>query len=175
MKRLIIGLALAGFTVGAPVPAQAQFDVGIPVGTAAPTVVINDLDGKPFDLADVVGKKPVFIEFWATWCERCEALLPRVKAAHAKYGDQVAWLGVNITVNQSVSRVRRYLETHAPPFVTLYDTKGAAVRAYDAPTTSFVVILDRLGKVIYADSGGDQDLDSPLARAVAGTAAPSTP
>ena len=77
----------------------------------APVVTVHDLDGKPVDLGQYIGKKPVFLEFWATWCELCEELLPRVRAAKAAYGDRVEFLGVNVTVNQSRDRVRRYLET----------------------------------------------------------------
>ena len=166
MKRTILALAALGAFAAHPV--HAQFDEGIPVGTRAPVVVINDLDGKPFDLGTVIGKKPVFLEFWATWCTLCEELLPTVKAVHQKYGDRVEWIGVNVTVNQSVNRVRRYLETHEPPFRTLYDTKGAAVRAYDAFTTSYVVVVDAKGVVVYTGSGGKQDLDAALKLALGG-------
>lgn len=164
MKRTIITLAALG-ALTAP-PAQAQFEEGLPVGSKAPVVVVNDLDGKPFDLGTVIGKKPVFLEFWATWCTLCEALLPTVKEVHRKYGDRVEWIGVNVTVNQSVNRVRRYLETHKPPFRTLYDTKGAAVRAYEAPTTSHVVVVNAQGIVVYTGSGGEQDLDAAIKRAL---------
>ena len=53
------------------------------LGTRAPAVVVQDLDGKPVDLGQYIGKKPVLLEFWATWCEICEALLPTVRAAQA--------------------------------------------------------------------------------------------
>ncbi len=165
--RRIISIVVLGL-LGA-VPAHAQFEEGLPVGTKAPVVVVNDLDGNPFDFGTIIGKRAAFIEFWATWCERCEALLPSVKAAAAKYGGQVEFIGVNVTVNQSVRRVRRYLETHQPPFKTLYDTKGVSVRAYEAWTTSYVVIVDPEGTIVYTGSGGEQDLDAALARAVKAT------
>lgn len=145
-----------------PLVAHAQLEAGIPVGSMAPAVTVPDLDGKPFDFGTVLGKKPAFIEFWASWCENCEALLPKLKAVHARYGNRVAWIGVNVTVNQSESRVRRYLETHAPPFMTLWDAKGVAVRAYLAPATSFVVVVDSGGTVVYTGSGGDQDLEAAI-------------
>jgi thiol-disulfide isomerase/thioredoxin len=137
---------------------------GIAVGTRAPAVKVHDLDGKSVDLSQYIGKKPVFLEFWATWCELCKELLPRVRAAHAAYGKDVEFIGVNVTVNQSPDRVRRYLETNKPPFRTLYDDEGTSTRAYQVPATSFVVIVDRSGKVVYTGSGGDQELDPPLRR-----------
>jgi thiol-disulfide isomerase/thioredoxin len=160
-KTLVAALLLAPVLGTAPLRAQES---GIAVGADAPVVTVRDLDGKAVDLGQYIGKKPVFLEFWATWCELCEELLPRVRAAKAAYGDQVEFLGVNVTVNQSRDRVRRYLEKHQPPFKTLYDEAGTSTRAYQAPATSYVVIVDRSGKIAYTGSGGTQDFDGVLRR-----------
>ena len=143
-------------------PARAQTGVG--VGDKAPIVTVHDLEGNAVDLGQWIGKKPVFLEFWATWCELCKELLPRVRAAQAAYGSDVEFIGINVTVNQSRDRVRRYLETEKPPFRTLYDDEGTSTRAYQVPATSYVVIVDRSGKVAYTGSGGSQDFDRVLQR-----------
>jgi thiol-disulfide isomerase/thioredoxin len=144
--------------------ALAAQESGISVGSRAPAVVIHDLDGKSVDLSQYIGKKPVFLEFWATWCTNCEELLPRVKAAQAAYGAKVEFIGVNVTVNQSPERVRKYLETHRPPYRTLYDDQGTSTRAYQVPATSYIVIVDRAGKVAYTGVGGTQEFDGALRR-----------
>jgi thiol-disulfide isomerase/thioredoxin len=143
--------------------ARAQ-DEGIALGARAPAVVVNDIDGKPVNLADYIGKKPILLEFWATWCSVCEELLPKVKAAHAMYGEKVVFLGVNVTVNQTPERVRRWIANNDPPYRTLYDDKGVSTRAYEAPVTSYIVIVDAAGKVAYTGTGADQDLAGALAR-----------
>lgn len=162
MIRMSLLALLLGSVLGIR-PLRAQ-ESGIAVGADAPAVTVRDLDGKAVDLGQYIGKKPVFLEFWATWCELCEQLLPRVRAAKAAYGDKVEFLGVNVTVNQSRDRVRRYLEKHQPPFRTLYDEEGTSTRAYEAPATSYVVIVDRKGKIAYTGSGGTQDFDGVLRR-----------
>jgi thiol-disulfide isomerase/thioredoxin len=154
---LVLCAALAG--LAGPVAGQES---GIPVGSKAPSVSIHDLDGKPVDLGQYIGRKPVLLEFWATWCELCMELLPRVKAAHQEFGDRVEFLGVNVTVNQTPERVRRYLETNHPPFRTLYDDQGTSIRAYQVPATSYVVVVDAGGKVVYTGTGGTQDIAATL-------------
>lgn len=156
---LAAGLGLSALAAG---PAAAQVESGIAVGARAPIVTVNDLAGKPVDLGRYVGKQPVVLEWWATWCELCAALLPRVKAAHAEFGDRVAFLGINVTVNQTPARVRKYLEEHQPPFLALYDDRGTSIRAYQVPTTSFIAVVDRSGKVVYTGTGGDQNLEPVL-------------
>jgi thiol-disulfide isomerase/thioredoxin len=147
--------------------ATAQTDAGIRVGAKAPIVIVNDLDGKPVDLGQWIGKKPVVIEFWATWCSNCEELLPRFREARKAHGDRVEFLGVNVTVNQTPERVRRYLADHDVPFRILYDDKGTSTRAYMAPATSYVVIVDQAGTVVYTGVGTDQQFE-PFLRRVAG-------
>ena len=158
----LAGLVAVGVSLSTARPAEAQVESGIAVGSMAPVVLENDLDGKPVDLGRYLGKQPVVLEWWATWCELCEALLPRVKAAYATYGDQVAFLGINVTVNQTPARVRRYLATHQPPFRTLYDDRGTSVRAFRVPSTSFIAVVNQAGKVVYTGTGEDQDLDPVL-------------
>ena len=155
---LLLGLSVAR-------PAAAQFEAGIPVGTKAPAVAINDLKGRPFDLGTVLGKKPVLIEFWATWCSLCKALLPQLETIRKTWGERVELIGVNVTVNDSRARVRRYLDEHQPPFRALFDEKGVGARAYDVPGTSYIVVVDRHGKVSYTGSGDKQDLVGAVAKA----------
>lgn len=160
--KLTLVLFCAGsITIAGNIRAQES---GIAVGSPAPAVSVRDLDGNTVDLGQYIGKKPMLLEFWATWCELCEELLPRIRAAKAAYGSAVEFIGINVTVNQTPARVRRYLQEHQPPFRTLYDDEGASTRAYQVPATSYVVIVDRAGKVAYTGSGGTQNLDTPLRR-----------
>ena len=168
--RRAVGLlkwfGLVALFLSAGPPARLSAQVGIAVGTAAPAVTVNDLDGKPYDFASFIGKKPALIQFWATWCELCEKLDPKVRAAAAKYGSDVELIGVNVTVNQKLDRVKRWIEEHKPVYRALWDNRGVAVRAYDVPSTSFIAIVDAKGKVVYTGVGADQDIAGALRKAV---------
>lgn len=154
----------AWFLVGSlvmPSIAAAQ-DSGIEVGTKAPAAVVQTLDGKSADLSQFIGKKPVLMEFWAVWCPSCKELEPTMKAMHAKYGSKVAFVGVGVSVNQSPALVKKYVTKHKLPWTQVYDTKGKATEAYDVPATSFVVLVDKTGRIVYTGVGGKQDLEAAL-------------
>ena len=136
------------------------------VGQPAPVVTVADLDGKPVRVGLGVGKRATVVEFWATWCEVCRALLPEMRSAQKQYGDRVDFYGVNVTVNDRRERVRRYVAENRPPWVTLYDDRGVAVRAFGALATSYVVIIDKNGRVAYTGDGADQKIAAELARLV---------
>ena len=150
-------------------PASAQDDeVGIALGARPPAAQVQDLDGHAVDLGTAIGKKPVLLEFWATWCPRCEALVPKMEAARARYGSQVSFVAIAVAVGQTPAAVKRHLTRHPIPFRVFWDADGNAVRAFQAPATSFVVVLDGEGKVVYTGIGEEQDVEAGIRRAVEG-------
>ena len=145
---------------------RGQDVIGIPVGETPPAVTLENLNGDSVALSQWIGKKPVIVEFWATWCPICAELLPRMEAAQRKYGDRAAFLVVAVAVNQSKNSVRRHLERDPMPFTFLWDGNGAAVRAFQAPSTSYIAVLDAKGKVVYTGVGADQNIEAAIERAV---------
>ena len=164
MNRLAVFAVTAASLFTARLGAQ---DLGIAVGDQAPkSVIVEALDGKPVDLGQFIGKTPVLIQFWATWCPTCKALEPSFKAAQAKYGAQVKFIGVAVSVNQSPERVRLYREKHGLSHDIFYDRKGFATDAFEVPATSYIVVLDRSGKVVYTGLGAEQNIEAALRKAI---------
>ena len=163
MLKFAIGVLGLTSVLATGLPAQ---DMGIELGTKGPAAAVETLDGKSADLAQYVGKTPVLIEFWATWCPNCRELEPHLKAVAAKYASQVKFVGVSVSVNQSPDRVKAYVAKHEIPGDQYFDKNGKATGAYDVPATSFVVVLDKSGKVVYTGLGGDQDLEKAIKKAL---------
>jgi thiol-disulfide isomerase/thioredoxin len=167
LRSALLVAALAG-TALVPGAATAQDVIGLPLGTQVQPVTLETIAGDAVDLGQWVGRKPVLIQFWATWCPTCAQLQPRLDAAHARYGEQVEFIAVAVAVNQTKRAVTRHLERHALPFRMIWDTQGRATRAFNAPATSFIVILDAAGRVAYTGLGASQDIEAAVA-SVAGT------
>lgn len=146
-------------------PALAQ-DLGIEVGAQAPAVTVQSLDGKQIDLGNYIGKTPMLIEFWATWCPNCRELMPALLDAEKKFGKQVKFVAIAVAINQSPERVRRWLAAHPMPHDFYYDVEGKAASAFDAPATSYIVVLDKTGRVVYTGLGGKQNLEAALKKAL---------
>ena len=165
MTRQIVLAASLLCAVGGGSELRAQ-DIGLELGTVGPAAKVETLDGKPADLSAYVGKKPVLMEFWATWCANCHELEPTMKAMHAKYGSKMEFVGVAVSVNQSPERVKAYVAKHQLPWTQVFDRKGNASGAYDAPATSYVVVLDKNGTVVYTGLGGKQSLEAAIRKAL---------
>ena len=141
-------------------------EIGIAVGEVPELVEVEDLDGAPVALAQFVGDKPVLFEFWARWCENCAELKPQLDAAAAAYADRMEFVAIAVGVAQSTRSVKRHLEKEPTPFPTLWDGRGKAVRAFLAPATSYIVILDTDGRVVYTGIGPEQDIDAAVLSAL---------
>ena len=161
MMRLVLGALCLVLSAAA----QAQ-DLGIEVGSAAPTAAVFTLDGKPADLSEYIGKGPVLMEFWATWCPNCAELEPTMKAMHTKYGNKITFVGVAVSVNQSPERAKLYVDKHELNWAQVFDRRGNATGAYDVPATSYVVVVDKAGKIVYTGLGGKQDLEAAIKKAL---------
>jgi thiol-disulfide isomerase/thioredoxin len=162
--RLAILVACAVMTA-APTLA-AQDEIGVPVGAAAPGAMVRTLDGKSVNLNQYIGKAPVVLEFWATWCSNCKELEPKLLEMVKKYSPKVTFVDVAVSVNQSPERVKLYAQKYHYTHTMVYDADGNAVTAYNVPATSYVVVVNKAGKVVYTGLGGDQDLEGAIKRAL---------
>ncbi len=160
------GALAALLLVAAATTSAAAQELGLPLGTRAPAAAVETLDGRPADLASVVARGPVLIEFWATWCPNCKALEPQMKQIATRYAGRIRLVGVAVSVNQSPERVRAYAAKYQLPLELYYDRAGKATAAYDVPATSYVVVLDRTGKVVYTGQGAEQTLDTAVRQAL---------
>jgi thiol-disulfide isomerase/thioredoxin len=156
---------LATALVVLPVAIHAQTK-GLKIGDAAPMPVIASLDGIPTNLAAVIAGRPAVIEFWATWCPLCRSMEPTFKAMAATYGDKLAIVRIVVPTNQTPERAKAAVEKGMLPGTFLFDTDGAAYKAFAAYHTSYILVLDRKGKVLYSQDGGTQDLSAVIKQAV---------
>ena len=164
--RLVVAVLAVALSVVVS-PAWAQETIGIEVGSSVSAPIqVQDLDGNAVDLASYIGKKPVLVEFWATWCPLCRALMPQLEAAKARHGDSVDVLIVAVGVGQSRNSVKRHATEHAMPGRVFFDVAGAATRAFSAPSTSYIVMLDAKGKVKYTGVGDKQTIELAVAKAL---------
>lgn len=166
MKKLTIAFLIALAVTALPVSALRAQDLGIEVGKRAPAAIVHTLDGKAVDLGSYVGKTPIFMEFWAVWCPNCRHLEPALLAAQQKYGSRMKFIGVAVAINQSPERVKAYSEKHGFKHEIVFDTDGKAAEAYDPPATSYIVVVDKAGKIVYTGVGGDQNIEAAIKKAL---------
>jgi|HubBroStandDraft_6_1064221.scaffolds.fasta_scaffold238112_1 cytochrome c biogenesis protein CcmG/thiol:disulfide interchange protein DsbE len=75
------------------------------LGEAAPPLVLTELDGKTFDLAQLRGKV-VLVNYWATWCAPCWVEIPTLGAFYRRYHDQgLEIVGISVDFRDDIKKV----------------------------------------------------------------------
>ena len=59
--------------------------------------------------------RPMFVDFWATWCGPCRAMEPVVERLAAKYSDKILFGKVNVDEEMNISS--RYEVFSIPTFM----------------------------------------------------------
>ena len=164
-KHLLTVIVVVAVSALARGRAGAQ-EAGIMLDAVAPGAAVETLDGRKVDLGSYLHGKPAVLEFWATWCPLCKQLEPQMQAAREKYADRVAFVSVGVKDNQTPEKQRAFAESKHLGGEFVFDRDGEAVAAYKVPHTSYLVVVDAKGRVVYTGVGGEQNVDAAIVKAL---------
>jgi cytochrome c biogenesis protein CcmG/thiol:disulfide interchange protein DsbE len=113
----------------------------------APSFDLKRLDGKGrVDLASLRGKTPIVLDFWASWCVPCISEAKRLTAAHARYGDRIAILGVD--TKDFAPDARHWQREHGVTYPSVHDGDGSVLAKWGGLPIPRIFFIDRRGKVV---------------------------
>jgi thiol-disulfide isomerase/thioredoxin len=95
--------------------------------------------------------QPVLLNVWGSWCPPCRDEAPTLAAAARRYGDRVAFLGID--VEDTEGGALGFLAAFDVPFPSVFDPQGAVARALDLRGTPVTVILDATGAEVFRRVG----------------------
>jgi thiol-disulfide isomerase/thioredoxin len=170
---LICGL-IAATSVTAEVSGQerAQAAGRAIVGTPAPRLVLETIDGQSIDLGSLYGKKAVYLKFWATWCVPCRQQMPHFQHVYETAGPDMAVIAINVGFNDSIDAIQTYRKKLGITMPIVFDD-GSLAAAFHLRVTPTHIVIGRDGRILYVGHLADQALDSALVTARApGTGGP---
>ncbi|MHB1652035.1 MAG: TlpA family protein disulfide reductase [Desulfitobacteriaceae bacterium] len=123
--------------------------VGLSIGNLAPDFSISMMDGKTLKLSELRGK-PVFLNFWATWCPPCKQEMPDIeKVSKDNYPVQI--IGAN--VKEAPMAVGSFLIQKGYTFPVGFDLKGDIANLYMATGIPTSYAIDAKGIIRYVQTG----------------------
>jgi len=112
----------------------------------APDFTLKTLEGGEITLSSYIGKKPVVLDFFATWCPNCRRDMLKLSKMYDKYSAQVEVIGINL--QEKASTVRKFIESRNISFPIVLDPKGAASRIYGIQYTNYHVLINKEGNIV---------------------------
>ncbi|QSO46406.1 TlpA family protein disulfide reductase [Alicyclobacillus mengziensis] len=122
-------------------------------GYIAPAFTLSELaSGTPVSLSEFQGK-PIFINFWASWCPPCQAETPDIVKAYQQYGNQVTFISINLTSGDSIAGVHQFVKRYGIKYPVLLDKNAAASTAYNVLAIPTSLFVNRNGVIVARFSG----------------------
>ncbi len=122
------------------------------VGSPAPDFQAASLSGATVRLSDFRGK-PVWLNFWASWCPPCRAETPDVEATYeARKGEGLVLLAVSI--NEEAAPVKSYVEASGITFTVGLDPSTRIAGRYRINGLPTHFFIDRDGFIRDMQVGG---------------------
>ena len=153
MKNVLMGLGMVvGLTIFSACStttmmtgSQAHAD-----NVLAPDFTLRDLSKKKVTLSDLRGKV-VLINFWATWCQPCQAEMPHLQAIYDEFKDQgFEILSISIDEARDASKVKPLIRRGKYTFPVLLDKKTQVIPLYNPEQTlPYNALVDKEGKLVW--------------------------
>lgn len=140
MKKILVLIFLISLS---------KITFAIEIDERAPDFTVKTISGGSYTLSKSIGKKPVYLIFWATWCSICRAEIPSIKELHKKHGNNINIIAINVGQGESLEKVVRYKNEHQLPYLLAFDEESKISRLYGVLGTPWQVIIDINGIVKY--------------------------
>lgn len=135
------------------------------INQAAPTFTATTLDGSPFQLKDLRGKV-VVLDFWATWCPPCRAMIPHEREMVKRLAGKPFAL-VSISADDEADRLRDFVRDERMAWTHICDgPDGPIGQAFDISYYPTIFVLDAKGVIRYKDVR-DQELERAVEKLLA--------
>ncbi len=167
MKKWFTALALAGAAVFTP----AIYSVGAPAAVVeaaqAPDAVITRIgSGEATSIAALSSERPLYLNFWASWCPPCVGEMPHIDMLYKKYGEKMNFACVS--VDSSEAEARAFYDKANLSVPLFYGDEVAISRAYDIQAIPVSILVAPGGEIIATHIGGmtEAELESFLKKAL---------
>jgi len=122
--------------------------------SSLPDFSLKEIDGTQFSISDVLGKKIIIIDFWATWCKPCKKLLKKLDELGHKFRDQVIVLAISTDESSSFARIESFVKSRRYRFTVLLDPDSSVSGIFNpAGTIPYTMIIDLNKKIVFTHTG----------------------
>ena len=114
---------------------------------SAADVTLSPLDGRPDrKLGELLGSKPVVVNFYASWCGPCITEMPAFEQVHREVGDKVTIIG--IAYQDSDEDARATVDRTGVTYPTFGESGQDAVTYFGGISMPTSVFIDAGGNVV---------------------------
>jgi peroxiredoxin len=153
--RTIIRILFAGLVLGALLIAPVFAAQQSAEKMKAPDLILKSPVGETVPLATYIGKKPVLLVFWASWCTICNDEIPLLKKLNAGRFEVIA-----VNEGESAWKTKRFIAMNDIGYQVVLDADGSVAKAFQVPGVLACAIISKSGLIVYRGMGLPENIDS---------------
>jgi peroxiredoxin len=121
----------------------------------APDFTLQDFDGKTIKASDYLGKNPMIIDFWATWCGPCKQELPHLEKIYQTHKEKgLIFMAISEDSPRSASKVKPYVKSKGFTCLVPMDPDGQVLSKFFGDNTlPLTILIDAEGKIVRTFNG----------------------
>jgi thiol-disulfide isomerase/thioredoxin len=133
------------------------------IGKPAAELRLESADGRITALSGLRGK-PVFLDFWASWCGPCKGLVPDLLKLYDETGGKgLVWLGIDSDENPDAAT--KFISQNHIPWPNYHDVDGSMGAAFQRNVIPLGVLIDARGNIAFYQWGYEvSDLRAAIAK-----------
>jgi peroxiredoxin len=125
-----------------------------PATEKSPLFTLKTLTGENYSLEKNLGRGPIVINFWATWCGPCFLEMKSMKKVYDTFAAKgVQFLSIAIDDNKTQPQIPGMIRTYKIPFTILLDGNKEVFKRFQGTNPPNLFILDKNGMLVYKHSG----------------------
>lgn len=110
---------------------------------------VTTLDGQLLNLGQASSGRPVFVNFWATWCPSCVKEMPNIEKLYDTFKDRVVFACISTEDPKTLKDFSTTRGVHIP----LYKMYGNRPPGLETPGVPATFILSPEGKILVKHIG----------------------
>jgi len=120
-------------------------------------------NGHVTSLADYANKQPVYLKFWATWCQPCRQQMPHFQSIQEQYGNKIKVIAINIDLNESEKAIQATRDEFGLTMAMAIDEDKTLANNMQLIGTPYHLLFDKQMNLVHVTHDADDVLDSKIA------------
>jgi len=118
--------------------------------------------GEVVSLAQYQNKQPVYLKFWASWCQPCLKEMPHFEHVQKQYGDKIKVVGINLGLNDDLEAVKAVQKKFNLTMPQAFDKDGNLAQTFRLLATPYHLLFDKQMNLIHVSNKANVELDNKL-------------
>jgi len=126
-------------------------------GAFAPDFMWKESNNQDVALSSFRGDKPVFVNFWGTWCPPCRAEMPAMESFYQKHKDEIQMIGVSMAPRDDPAGVLSFVTDANYSWKFIHDGDYKIAEKYQVASVPSSYFIDRNGIIKVVQVGAMTD------------------